>query len=105
MRHCEIQPSKIQHVVWMQAMQQKCPLLFIHCAPAPVFRGLPCLLFMASFKSLLGHFFCSYAYQYYFHFQGILYKSAKKKKRMAVGFVVFESVEQVKDAIEVSPVT
>lgn len=38
----------------------------------------------------------------YFSFpQGILYKSSKKKKRMAVAFVVFENVEQVRDAIKV----
>ncbi|KAJ6819310.1 zinc finger CCCH domain-containing protein 24 [Iris pallida] len=33
--------------------------------------------------------------------QGILYKSAKKKKGMSVGFVLFEDAEQVKNAIEV----
>ncbi|KAH9700683.1 zinc finger CCCH domain-containing protein 24 [Citrus sinensis] len=31
---------------------------------------------------------------------GILYKSAKKKKGMTVGFVKFESVEQLKNAVE-----
>nr|XP_010920398.1 zinc finger CCCH domain-containing protein 24 isoform X1 [Elaeis guineensis] len=33
--------------------------------------------------------------------QGILYKMAKKKKGMSVGFVGFENIEQVKSAIEV----
>lgn len=37
-----------------------------------------------------------------FHSQGIDYKSAKKKKGMLVGFVNFESAEQVKRATEVS---
>lgn len=37
-----------------------------------------------------------------FHSQGIDYKSAKKKKGMMVGFVNFESAEQVKRAMEVS---
>ena len=36
-----------------------------------------------------------------FHSQGIVYKSAKKKKGMTVGFVNFESAEQVKRAMEV----
>lgn len=34
--------------------------------------------------------------------QGIACKSAKKKKGMTVGFVSFESVEQLKGALEVS---
>ncbi|XP_010253649.1 PREDICTED: zinc finger CCCH domain-containing protein 24 isoform X2 [Nelumbo nucifera] len=33
--------------------------------------------------------------------QGILYKTAKKKKGMTVGFVSFENTEQVKNAIEI----
>lgn len=34
--------------------------------------------------------------------QGIHYKSAKKKKGMIVGFVSFETAEQVKSGVEVS---
>lgn len=34
--------------------------------------------------------------------QSILFKSAKKKKGMTVGFVTFESTEQLKSAVEVS---
>lgn len=37
-----------------------------------------------------------------FHYQGIDYKSAKKKAGMRVGFVNFESAEQMKRAMEVS---
>jgi tRNA (uracil-5-)-methyltransferase len=33
--------------------------------------------------------------------QGISYAVAKKKKGMTVGFVTFESVEQLKNAVEV----
>ena len=36
-----------------------------------------------------------------FNFQGISFKSAKKKKGMTVGFVSFESVEQLKSSVEV----
>lgn len=35
--------------------------------------------------------------------QGVVHKSAKKKKGMVVGFVTFEDAEQLKSAIEVSP--
>lgn len=34
-------------------------------------------------------------------FQGISFKSAKKKKGMVVGFVSFESAEQVNSALKV----
>lgn len=37
-----------------------------------------------------------------FILQGIIFKSAKKKKGMTVGFVSFESTEQLKSAVEVS---
>ncbi len=33
--------------------------------------------------------------------QGISYATAKKKKGMTVGFVTFENIEQLKNAIEV----
>jgi hypothetical protein len=33
--------------------------------------------------------------------QGISYATAKKKKGMTVGFVTFESVEQLKNAVQV----
>lgn len=33
--------------------------------------------------------------------QGISYATAKKKKGMTVGFVTFESIEQLKNAVEV----
>lgn len=37
----------------------------------------------------------------FFFFQGISYKSAKKKKGMSVGFVSFESAEQSQKGTEV----
>lgn len=40
-----------------------------------------------------------------FYFQGIPFKSAKKKKGMVVGFVSFESAEQLETAVEVSHVS
>jgi len=39
-----------------------------------------------------------------FFFQGVQFKSVKKKKGMTVGFVTFENAEQLKTAQEVCPV-
>lgn len=39
-----------------------------------------------------------------FLFQAVQFKSAKKKKGMIIGFVGFESAEQLNTAIEVLPV-
>lgn len=50
---------------------------------------------------LSGHPFYFVVIETFWFFQGILYKSAKKKKGMIVGFVSFETAEQKNTAVEV----
>lgn len=49
--------------------------------------------------------FLTWWHCFVFLFQSVLFKSAKKKKGMTVGFVSFESTEQLRSSVEVSLVT